>query len=221
MSRSNYKKQYVMLQNTILIMLETAFSFLLRHDPVLQMQTQTLIERNAIIKINSYFPFFDFYLQFTARGVLFDLIPPKQTPDLNIRTTLADLIKIVCFGNSRSLKGIKFEGNQEIYHQFQDLLLLCTLPKVIKDIPQWFQQKNQNPDDISVSEQRIMPLLQQLEYQRQSIAKLKLELKEKEYAKNKAYQQRKLFKISCYFFALAWLITLGLFIFINSHILKI
>lgn len=213
MSRSNYKKQYVMLQNTILIVLETAFSFLLRHDPVLHLQTQQLIEQNAVIKINSYFPFFDFYLQFTTRGVLFDLVPPQQTPDVSIRTTLSDLINIICFGNLRSLKSMKMEGNREIFHQFQDVLLLCTLPKVIKEIPQWFQQDKKNPEDITVSEQRITPLLQQLEYQRQSIAKLKLELKEQKYAKNKAYQQRKLFKFGCYFFAIAWLITLGLFIF--------
>lgn len=214
MSQSNYKKQYVVLQNTVLVILETAFSFLLRHDPVLQLKTQDLIEQNALIKINSYIPFFDVYIQFTQRGVLFDITPPQRPADVEFRTTLAELIKVLWFGHLRSLKAMKATGNQEIQHQFQDLLLLCTLPKIAKEFPRWFQQKNTG-EDVTASDQRVAPLLEQLEYQRQQIAKLKLEVKEQKYAKKNAYKREKLWKWSSIFFGLAWLITFVILIWIQ------
>lgn len=206
MPQSKYKKQYVVLQNTVLVILETAFSFLLRHDPVLQLKTQQLIEQQALIKINSYIPFFDVYIQFTERGVLFDITPPQRPADVEFRTTLAELIKILWFGHLRSLKGMKAKGNSEIQHQFQDLLLLCTLPKIAKECSRWFQQKNTG-EDVTASDQRVAPLLEQLEYQRQQIAKLKLDVKEQKYAKQNAYKRARLWKWSSIFFGLAWLIT--------------
>lgn len=212
MTQSSYNKQFAMLQNLIMILLETGFSFLLRKDPILQMQAQALIEQNAIIKINSYFPFFDLYLQFTAEGVLFDTTAPIKQPDVEFRTTLGELFKILFSGHVRSLKSMKAKGNVEIQHQFQDLLLLCTLPNVLKEFPQWFAEMPE-PEQRTASEQRIAPLLESYNYQREQIAQLRLQLKQEKYAKQQAHKQTRLYKFGFFLMLILWLVMTSLYFY--------
>lgn len=197
MSDTAKEKHYALLQNTILFILETGFSFLVQRDPILNLQTQKLIDQNTIIKINSYFPFFDFYMQFTSRGVLFDMTPPTQPPHLEVRTTLQDLFKILFFANKRSLKSMRVKGSVELRGQFEDWLLLCTLPQIIAEFPKWFSPMPQ-PEQRTASMTRIAPLLETIEQQREQLAKLKLELKETRYQYDKVKRQVKNLQMLCY-----------------------
>ena len=87
--------------NVTLIALETFFSFILTHDATLRLQAQKLIQKKITIRINSYIPFFDFYVQFTEKGILFDLAANDRQIDVEINTTLIDLIKIFIFSNHK------------------------------------------------------------------------------------------------------------------------
>jgi hypothetical protein len=81
---------------------------------VVALHCKKFVEQNIAIKINSYLPYFDFYITFTAQGVLFDAKAPEKPVDLDVRTTLMDLIKIFVFGNRRSIKTMRGKGDIEV-----------------------------------------------------------------------------------------------------------
>lgn len=101
-----------LLLNIVLIILETFFSFILTHDGVLRLQAKKFISNKTTIRINSYLPF-DFYVQFTEKGLLFDIHSFDRRIDLEINSTLIDLIKIFAFSNQRSLKNMRIDGDEE------------------------------------------------------------------------------------------------------------
>ena len=92
-----------LLLNIVLIILET-FSFILTHDGALRLQAKKFILNKTTIRINSYLPFFDFYVQFTEKGLLFDIHSFDRRIDLEINSTLIDLIKIFGFLSNAVLK---------------------------------------------------------------------------------------------------------------------
>ncbi len=47
-----------LLLNTVLIILETIFTLVLKHDRVIALQAKKFVENKVSIKINSYIPFF-------------------------------------------------------------------------------------------------------------------------------------------------------------------
>ena len=61
------------------------------------LQAKKFVDQKIAIKINSYIPYFDFYVQFSDHGILFDEKAPEKAVDLDVRTTLMDLIKIFIF----------------------------------------------------------------------------------------------------------------------------
>lgn len=165
------------LLNILMIVLETIYSFVLKHDRVVRLQAQKFIDQNITIKINSYIPFFDFYVQFTEKGLLFDLNAPAQDIDFTINTTLFDLVRIFVFGNKRSIRKLRYEGNKSHKDAFQDLILHLTLPKLLSDWKYWLT----HPDDIEnsrASSKRIAPLLEKIDLQRSQINSLNVEVKQ-------------------------------------------
>ena len=79
MSESQQKQgQTRLLLNIVMIILETIYSFILKHDRVVRLQAKKFVAQQITIKINSYIPYFDFYVQFTDRGILFDLQAPEK-----------------------------------------------------------------------------------------------------------------------------------------------
>ncbi len=105
------KEQSHLLLNILLIVLETVFSFILKNDSVIRLQSKPFVDKKISLRINSYIPYFDFYVQFTDKGVLFDLQAPDRDIDLEISSTLLDLIKIFIFGNRRSIKTMRIGGD--------------------------------------------------------------------------------------------------------------
>lgn len=171
------KDQTHLLLTMSLIILETIFSFILKHDRVVALQAKKFVDQNIAIKINSYIPYFDFYVQFTERGILFDDKAPEKAVDLDVRTTLMDLIKIFVFGNRRSIKGMRIDGDLVLKDEFRDLLSLFSFPKLMGDWKQWLTQ----PDDeqnITASKKRIAPLLEKIDQQRSKINTLQVEVKQ-------------------------------------------
>ena len=86
-----------LLLTITLIVLETIFTFILKHDRVVALQAKKFVDQKIALKINSYIPYFEFYVQFTEHGILFDTKSPSQAIDLDVRTTLMDLVKIFVF----------------------------------------------------------------------------------------------------------------------------
>ncbi|ATZ63642.1 MULTISPECIES: hypothetical protein [Acinetobacter] len=166
-----------LLLNIVMIILETIYSFVLKHDRVVRLQAKKFVEQQMTIKINSYIPYFDFYIQFTDRGILFDLQAPEKPVDLSVSSTLIDLIQIFVFANRRSMKKMRLEGSDMVKDQFRDLVIHLTAPKLLSDWKQWLT----HPDDDSqtrASKKRIAPLLEKIDQQRSKINTLQVEVKQ-------------------------------------------
>lgn len=166
-----------LLLNIVMIILETIYSFVLKHDRVVRLQAKKFVEQQMTIKINSYIPYFDFYIQFTDRGILFDLQAPEKPVDLSVSSTLIDLIQIFVFANRRSMKKMRLEGSDMVKDQFRDLVIHLTAPKLLSDWKQWLT----HPDDDSqthASKKRIAPLLEKIDQQRSKINSLQVEVKQ-------------------------------------------
>lgn len=166
-----------LLLNIAMIILETIYSFVLKHDRVVRLQAKKFVEQQMTIKINSYIPYFDFYIQFTDRGILFDLQAPEKPVDLSVSSTLIDLIQIFVFANRRSMKKMRLEGSDMVKDQFRDLVIHLTAPKLLSDWKQWLT----HPDDDSqtrASKKRIAPLLEKIDQQRSKINTLQVEVKQ-------------------------------------------
>ena len=76
-----------LLLTMVMIVLETIFSFILKHDRVVALQAKKFVDQKITIKINTYIPYFDIYVQFSPHGILFDSKAPDQAIDLDVRTT--------------------------------------------------------------------------------------------------------------------------------------
>jgi hypothetical protein len=166
-----------LLLTMAMIVLETIFTLILKHDRVIGLQAKKFIDQKVAIKINSYLPYFDFYVQFTEHGVLFDSKAPEQGVDLDIRTTLMDLIKVFVFANRRSIKKMRIDGDLTLKDEFRDLALLFSFPKVLSDWKQWLTQPD-DEQDIIASKKRIVPLLEKIDLQRSKINSLEVEVKQ-------------------------------------------
>lgn len=175
-SQQSQKQPHLML-TMALIVLETIFTFILKHDRVVALQAKKFVDENIAIKINSYIPYFDIYVQFTENGILFDHKAPNKIIDLDIRTTLTDLIKIFIFGNRRSIKSMRIDGNQVLKDEFRDLLTLFSVPKLMSDWKQWLSEPV-DEQEIVASKNRIAPLLEKIDQQRSQINNLQVELKQ-------------------------------------------
>lgn len=178
MNESQQKQgQSRLLLNIVMIILETIYSFVLKHDRVVRLQAKNFVEQQMTIKINSYIPYFDFYIQFTDRGILFDLQAPEKPVDLSVSSTLIDLIQIFVFANRRSMKKMRLEGSDMVKDQFRDLVIHLTAPKLLSDWKQWLT----HPDDDNqtrASKKRIAPLLEKIDQQRSKINTLQVEVKQ-------------------------------------------
>ncbi|WOE31920.1 MULTISPECIES: hypothetical protein [unclassified Acinetobacter] len=175
MSDSQQQQKSNILLTTCLIVIESVFTFVLKHDQVIALQAKNFIDNKITLKINSYIPYFDFYVQFEEHGILFDIEPPAKAIDLDIRTTLMDLIQIVAFGNKRSIRTLRIDGDKILADQFKDLILLFSFPHVISDWKQWFSKQNE-PEHIHSSKKRVSTLLQKIDLQRSKINTLQTEL---------------------------------------------
>ena len=163
--------------NVTLIALETFFSFILTHDATLRLQAQKLIEKKTTIRINSYIPFFDFYIQFTEKGILFDLAANDRTIDVEINTTLIDLIKIFIFSNQQSLYNMRIMGKPELTTDLTDVLQHLTLSRILVNWREWFNHFENDAEAVA-SQQRITPLLDKIDQQRSEINTLLVEAKQ-------------------------------------------
>lgn len=166
-----------LLLNIVMIILETIYSFVLKHDRVVRLQAKKFVEQQMTIKINSYIPYFDFYIQFTDRGILFDLQAPEKPVGLSVSSTLIDLVQIFVFANRRSMKKMRLEGSDVIKDQFRDLVIHLTAPKLLSDWKQWLTHPADD-NQTRASKKRIAPLLEKIDQQRSKINTLQVEVKQ-------------------------------------------
>ncbi len=166
-----------LLLTMTLIVLETIFTFILKHDRVVALQAKKFVDQKIALKINSYIPYFDFYVQFSEHGILFDTKSPDKAIDLDVRTTLMDLVKIFVFGNRKSIKKMRIDGDLVLKDEFRDLVTLFSVPKILADWKQWLSEPADETDVIA-SKKRIAPLLEKIDQQRSKINTLQVEVKQ-------------------------------------------
>ena len=195
--------------NVTLIALETFFSFILTHDATLRLQAQKLIQKKTTIRINSYIPFFDFYIQFTEKGILFDLAANDRTIDVEINTTLIDLIKIFIFSNQQSLYNMRIMGNAELTTDLTDVLQHLTLSRILVNWREWFNHFENDAEAVA-SQQRITPLLDKIDQQRSEINTLLVEAKQYQNRIHRMQKRQRLINIG---FAVLSFIFIGFFVY--------
>ena len=166
-----------LLLNFVIIVLETFFSFILTHDSALRLQAKRFIDQRVTLRINSYIPFFDFYIQFTDKGLLFDMQSLDRKIDLEINSTLIDLTKIFVFNNQRSIHNMRLLGETSLAEEFLDLAPHLTLPSIFANWKQWFSAFDDDAETLA-SQQRIAPLLDKIDQQRSKINTLQVEVKQ-------------------------------------------
>lgn len=179
MNKSQQKQEQPhFLLNVSMIALETFYSFVFKHDDVIQLHAQQFINEQLTVKVNCYIPYVDFYVRFTRQGILFDLQPPASEPDLEISATVFGYVQALLLGNTRSVRSIRmYGGDAHIKDQFKDLLVQLALPKLLSDWKKWLFRPNQDGDTFA-SKRRITPLLEKIEYQRSKINSLQVEVKQ-------------------------------------------
>ena len=195
--------------NVTLIALETFFSFILTHDATLRLQAQKLIQKKTTIRINSYIPFFDFYIQFTEKGILFDLAANDRTIDVEINTTLIDLIKIFIFSNQQSLYNMRIMGKPELTTDLADVLQHLTLSRILVNWREWFNHFENDAEAVA-SQQRITPLLDKIDQQRSEINTLLVEAKQYQNRIHRMQKRQRLINIG---FAVLSFIFIAFFVY--------
>ena len=195
--------------NVTLIALETFFSFILTHDATLRLQAQKLIQKKTTIRINSYIPFFDFYIQFTEKGILFDLAANDRTIDVEINTTLIDLIKIFIFSNQQSLYNMRIMGKPELTTDLTDVLQHLTLSRILVNWREWFNHFENDAEAVA-SKQRITPLLDKIDQQRSEINTLLVEAKQYQNRIHRMQKRQRLINIG---FAVLSFIFIAFFVY--------
>lgn len=183
-----------LLLNIIIIVLETFFSFIFNHDAALRLQAKKLIDRKVTIRINSYIPFFDFYVQFTEKGILFDMEALGRNVDFEINSTLIDLIKIFVLNHQRSIYNMRMLGDAKLIEAFMDLVPYLTLSSILGNWRQWFNDFTDDSQAIA-SEKRIAPLLEKIDQQRSEINTLLVEVKQYQNRINRLQKRQRLINI--------------------------
>ena len=202
-----------LLLNIVMVLLETFYSFILKHDRVVRLQAKKFIEKQITLKINSYIPYFDFYVQFSSKGILFDLNTPEKPVDMVINSTLIDLIQIFAFANRKSLKKMRIEADPTLRDEFKDLCLHLSMPKLISDWKQWLNSDS-DENNLVASKKRIAPLLEKIDLQRSRINTLQVEVKQYQNRVRRMTQSQKRLKF-------AFGITLVLFLVLLMYNLSI
>ncbi len=195
--------------NVTLIALETFFSFILTHDATLRLQAQKLIQKKTTIRINSYIPFFDFYVQFTEKGILFDLAANDRQIDVEINTTLIDLIKIFIFSNQQSLYNMRIMGKAELTADLTDVFQHLTLSRILVNWREWFNYFENDAEAVA-SQQRIAPLLDKIDQQRSEINTLLVEAKQYQNRIHRMQKRQRLINIG---FAVLSFIFIAFFVY--------
>ena len=207
-TQQRHKHPHLLL-NIVIIVLETFFSFILTHDATLRLQAKKLIDEKVTIRINSYIPFFDFYVQFTEKGILFDMKALDRKVDLEINSTLIDLIKIFVFNNQRSIYNMRILGDARLQEDVMDLIPHLTLTSIFANWKQWFNAFNNDAEAIA-SQQRIAPLLDKIDQQRSEINTLLVEVKQYQNRIHRMQKRQRWINIS---FAVFSFILIGFFVY--------
>lgn len=183
-----------LLLNMSMIALETFYSFILNHDDVVKKHAQTFIDQKTVIKINSYIPYVNFYVQFTSQGLLFDVEQPEQSVQLEMSSTLFGYIQAFLLGNKRSIRHIKIYGDSAQKDQLRDLITQMAFPHLLIDWKKWLFRPR--TEDVTTHKKRVAPLLEKIEFQRTRINHLQIEVKKQNNRIKNMKQKQKILNIT-------------------------
>jgi len=191
-TQQRHKHPHLLL-NIVIIVLETFFSFMLTHDAGLRLHAKKLIDKKITIRINSYIPFFDFYIQFTEKGLLFDMKALDRNIDLEIN----------------SISNMRILGDAVLAEEFLDLVPHLTLSSILANWKQWLNLFNDEAEAVA-SQQRIAPLLDKIDQQRSEINTLLVEVKQYQNRIHRLQKRQRLINIS---FAVLSFIFIAFFVY--------
>ncbi|MBF7682463.1 hypothetical protein I2F27_03835 [Acinetobacter sp. B5B] len=172
------KKRLSFLLEALMIVLETFYSFVFKHDPIVKQQAIPFVEKNISLKVNCYIPYFNFYVSFSSQGLLFNLQPPEKTTTIEISSTIFGYAQALALGNKKSIYGIKiYSEDNTTKDQLRDFLISLSLPHLGSDWKKWIFSASLKKETIS-SPLRTSTLLEKIDHQRAKINQLYVENKQ-------------------------------------------
>ena len=129
--------------------------------------------------------------------------------DLEINSTLIDLIKIFVFNNQRSIYNMRILGDATLQEELMDLIPHLTLTNILANWKQWFNAFDSDAEAIA-SQQRIAPLLDKIDQQRSEINTLLVEVKQYQNRIHRLQKRQRWINISFVVFSF---IFIGFFVY--------
>lgn len=177
-TQTEEKKQFSFLLEALMIGLETFYSFVFKHDNIVQQQAFPFVSNNIAVKVNCYIPYFNFYVSFSSKGLLFNLDAPEKKEILEISSTIFGYIQALALGNKKSIYSIKiYTEDATTKDQLRDFFLSLSLPHLSSDWKKWLFTPNHKKDTTSAP-LRTSALLEKIDQQRVKINHLYVENKQ-------------------------------------------
>lgn len=208
-SAQQKQEQSHLLLNLTMIGLETFYSFVFKHDDFAKKQAAIFFEKNAVIKVNCYIPYIDFYLVFSDKGILFNTEAPKTAIALEMSSTIFGYFQALVLGHQKSIRAIKIYANQTEKDQMRDLLLALSLPQLATDWKKWVTTAHPQKE-FTASPVRVSGLLEKIDTQRLKIDNLYVENKQ---FKNRIRHLERKQKTVYWLFSLTILVLIAMLIY--------
>lgn len=126
---------------------------------------------------------------------MFDTKVLDRQIDLEINSTLIDLIKIFVFNNQRSISNMRILGDSTLIEEWLDLVPHLSLSSILSNWKQWLSVFNDDAEAVA-SQQRIAPLLDKIDQQRSEINTLLVEVKQYKNRIQRMQKRQRLINIS-------------------------
>ncbi len=173
------------VQTVLLIILESLLTFLLKTDRLSRQQAHTLIQREVIVEVRTYFPADTFYATFTDKGVLLDFsVPEGRIIDAIVTASIPDLTRAFMTAPPQILEKIHVEGDDELVQSLHALMRLFNVQHIMRN---WWRGVWGGDDSDWVEKEpkynvkRMRRLQKQVDEHHKTIESLGLQLHEQTY----------------------------------------
>lgn len=220
-SQRSKASSWFSVQDMVLVVLETIFSLIYKHDSRVRALCRPLVEAGLVVECYIDSPHIHFYIRFTEQGWLFSAEYPqpdrptapsttngskahakkvhlasKSNVDVRLKASATNLGKLLLLGDTQMINEIYLTGDESLQQPVLDLLQHLNVLQIVKDA-----SNDLFSDEARVSRTRYSTrqLSKQLQEQRSGTRQLTTQLREvrDDLAEvQKSYHRLKLFSIA-------------------------
>lgn len=152
------------LLNIILVLVESALTFVLRFDGRLRQLAYPLAKNETVVCIRTYLPHTEIYATFSYKGVLLDdKNLSGKAPNLTINAYSYQLFNVLFSHNSSAVDALQIRGTPEDVAMLKEFLMMVGLGGVIDNLLSKVRKKPVNPEQKALEkETKITKLKEEL-----------------------------------------------------------